>query len=41
MSDDDFDDDLDNGFGFYDELDYREDDDLVSSPLHPILSYFV
>lgn len=35
MSDNGFDDDFDDGFGFYDDLDYQEDDDLVINPFHP------
>lgn len=40
MSDDGFDDDFDDGFGFYDDLDYQDDDDLVFIPfpsLEPLL----
>jgi hypothetical protein len=32
MSDDGFDDDFDDGFGFFDDLDYQDDDELVFIP---------
>lgn len=32
MSDDGFDDDFDDGFGFIDDLDYQDDDELVFIP---------